>query len=52
MIRTAMIHSLLLTVEVEIIQFKDNNHVIAKYNRKHYTAVDDVYGEVSEEFRF
>lgn len=60
--RTAMIHSLNATAEVEIIQKIDNNHVIAEYCGKHYTAVDnpftgliyidDKFGEVDIKFRF
>lgn len=60
--RMAMIHSLKATAEVEIIQRVDNNHVIAEYNGKHYTAidnpftgliyVDDLYGEVDLTFRY
>lgn len=59
---TAMIHSLNATAEVEIIQKIDNNHVIAEYCGKHYTAVDnpftgliyvdDKFGEVDIKFRF
>lgn len=68
--RIAVIHSLSKTSdtpddfirEVEIIQKVDNNHVIAEYDGKHYTAVDnpfsgyiyvdDLYGEVDTTFRF
>lgn len=60
--RTAMIHSLNATAEVEIIQKIGNNHVIAEYCGKHYTAVDnpftgliyvdDKFGEVDIKFRF
>lgn len=62
MTRTAMIHSKNSTDEVRVIQCKDVNHVIVEYNGKHYTAVDnpfsgliycdDIYGEVSKDFRF
>ena len=54
----AMVHSLGALAEVEIIEHKDNNHVIAEYNGKRCTAVfnlfsglyyvDDKYGVISE----
>lgn len=68
--RMAVIHSLSkksvvdgnFIREVEIVQKVDNNHVIAEYDGKHYTAVDnpfsgyiyvdDLYGEVEKSFRF
>lgn len=68
--RAAVIHSLSKQSDVgddyirgvEIIQQIDNNHVIAEYCGKHYTAidnpftgliyVDDLYGEVDILFRF
>jgi len=52
----AMIHSLQAKDEVTIISENGNNHVIAEYKGKKYTAVfnpfvclyyvDDVYGEI------
>lgn len=68
--RFAVIHSLSKTSDVpddyirkvEIIQQIDNNHVLAEYNGKHFTAidnpfsgyiyVDDLYGEVDKTFRY
>lgn len=57
-----MIHSLKETREVEIIQQLDANHVIAEFEGRHYTAidnpfsglvyVDDIYGSVSNDFRY
>lgn len=57
--RQAMIHSLEEIREVEIVEYKDLNHVVAKFNDKLYTAidnpfsgliyVDDIYGEIREE---
>ena len=54
----AMVHSLGELAEVEIIEHKDNNHVIAEYHGHKYTAVfniftglyyvDDKYGVISE----
>lgn len=55
----AMVNTLDDLDEVEIISEKDNNHVIARYNGKLYTAiyniftglyyVDDKYGEIKGE---
>ena len=52
----AMVHSLKDLAEVEIIEHKDNNNVIAEYNGKKCTAifnpfvgryyVDDIYGKI------
>lgn len=39
----AMVHSLQALAEVTIISKKDNNHVIAEYNGKRCTAVDNPY---------
>lgn len=39
----AMVHSLNALAEVEIIEHKDNNHVVAKYNDSYYTAVFNVF---------
>ncbi|MCR5599121.1 MAG: hypothetical protein K6G33_00040 [Ruminococcus sp.] len=53
----AMVHSLGALAEVEIIEHKDNNNVIAEYDGKRCTAVfnpfvglyyvDDKYGVIS-----
>lgn len=55
---TAMVHSLQATDKVAILEHKDNNHVIAQYKGKRYTAVfnpfvglyyvDDIYGNLDE----
>ncbi|MBD5144977.1 MAG: hypothetical protein HDT21_03555 [Ruminococcus sp.] len=52
----AMVHSLKDLAEVEIIEHKDNNNVIAEYNGQKCTAifnpfvgryyVDDIYGKI------
>ena len=52
----AMVYSLNALAEVEIIEHKDNNHVIAEYDGKRWTAVfnpsvglyyvDDIYGVI------
>lgn len=62
MTRLAMIHSLKEVREVTIVQKIDDNHVIAEFEGKHYTAidnpfngliyVDDLYGEVADGFRY
>ena len=54
----AMVHSLKGLAEVEIVEHKDNNHCLARYNCKLCTAifnpfsgyyyVDDVFGVVEE----
>lgn len=53
----AMIHSKKDIDTVLIIEYKDNNHVIAEYNGYRYTAifnpfvglfyVDDIYGKIN-----
>lgn len=54
----AMVHSLKGLAEVEIVEHKDNNHCLARYNCKLCTAifnpfsgyyyVDDLFGVVEE----
>ncbi len=39
----AMVHSLGELAEVEIIEHKDNNHVIAEYHGHKYTAVFNIF---------
>lgn len=57
-----MIHSLKETKEVEIVQHLNANHVIAAFEGRHFTAidnpfsglvyVDDIYGEIPPDFRY
>ena len=54
----AMIHSIKNIAEVEILEWKDNNNIIAEYQGRKCTAifnpftnliyVDDVYGVITE----
>lgn len=55
----AMVHSIQKLVEVEIVEHRNNNDVIALYKGKKYTAifnpfvcyyyVDDLYGAIKED---
>lgn len=55
----AMVHSLNSLAEVEIVEHKDNNHCLARYNGKLCTAifnpysgyyyVDDIFGVIERE---